>query len=472
MSATTSTATDGLLAFTAGATPAERLAACKAYLKAEWTALHERHSAGASGLEIVAMRAASMDRMLARLFDHAAAHYLHAHGSLPALVALVALGGYGRGELSPLSDIDVMFLFPAKTKLAGLKPFLEHLTNEILYPLWDCGLKVGYSMRTIDEVFVEARKDIQTLTSLLEARQIAGSTNLFNTFAQAYRAFSTSEDPKGYIAARLEDQAQRRAKYGQTVFLQEPDLKNGVGGLRDYQNAVWMARVKLGITTIDELVTQNYLRPEELAEFNRAYDFLLRVRNELHFLSARATDLLDLDHQPRVALHLGYDDRNLLARVENFMQDYYRSAQTIFRVSQLVESRLALAIGRDASGAKLSLRDTLRASRFRRSKRFDGLVLRGRNLAAEGPDIFTQDPVRLIRVFRHQQQLECALDFHLAALIRESLPLLTDAVRHSHEANVAFRAILSEPGAVFPTLNQMHELGVLRAFIPEFDGLT
>ncbi|HVU24500.1 MAG TPA: [protein-PII] uridylyltransferase [Opitutus sp.] len=471
MSATTNAPAD-LLAFPAGATPAERLAACKAYLKAEWAALRARHSAGASGLEIVAMRAGSMDRMLVRLFDHAAARYQQAQGPLPALVTLVALGGYGRGELSPLSDIDVMFLFPAKTKLAGIKPFLEHLTNEVLYPLWDCGLKVGYSMRTIDEVFVEARKDIQTLTSLLEARYVAGSTNLFDTFAQAYRTFSTAEDPKGYIAARLEDQAQRRAKYGHTVFLQEPDVKNGVGGLRDYQNAAWMARVKLGITKIEELAAQNYLRPEELADFTRAYDFLLRVRNELHFLSARATDLLDLDHQPRVALHLGYDDRNLLARVENFMQDYYRAAQTIFRMSQLVESRLALAIGRDASGAKLSLRDTLRASRFRRSKRFDGFVLRGRSLSAEGPDIFARDPLRLIRAFRHQQQLDCTLDFHLTALIRESLPLLDDKVRSSPEANVAFRAILSEHGAVFPMLNQMHELGVLRAFIPEFDGLT
>jgi [protein-PII] uridylyltransferase len=387
-------------------------------------------------------------------------------------VALVALGGYGRGELSPLSDIDVMFLFPAKTKPALVKEFLEYLTNEILYPLWDCGLKVGHSVRNVDEVFTEARKDIQTLTSLLESRLIAGSSSLYETFAKAYRAISTAEDPKGYIAARLADQAQRRAKYGDTVFLQEPDLKNGVGGLRDYQNALWISRVKLGISNIEELVSQNYLRPNELAEFTRAYDFLLRVRNEVHFLSSRPTDLLDLDLQPRVAHNLGYPEPDLLTRVEHFMQEYYRSAQTIFRVSKLIESRLALIIGRDAQGAKVSFRESLRASRFRRSKRFDGFVLRGRELAAENENVFRDDPVRLLRVFRHSQQLDCSIDFHLAALIRESLPLLTEQVRNSEDASICFRSILSEAGAVFPALNFMHELGVLGRFIPEFDGLT
>ncbi|HYD83144.1 MAG TPA: HD domain-containing protein, partial [Opitutus sp.] len=183
-------------------------------------------------------------------------------------------------------------------------------------------------------------------------------------------------------------------------------------------------------------------------------------------------DVLDLDLQPRVARNLGYGEENLLMRVEHFMQDYYRTAQSIFRISKLVESRLALTIGRDAQGAKVSLRDSLLASRFRRSKKLDGFVLRGRDLAAETPDVFKQDPVRLIRVFRHRQQLDCALDFHLAALIRESLPLLTPEYRDSHDASVTFRAILSEAGAVFPTLNLMHELGALSKFIPEFDGLT
>ena len=449
----------------------QRLAACKEFLRSEMAALRERHKAGASGLTLCRERAQIIDAMLSHLFDYALTTYQQLH-ALPAPVALLALGGYGRGELSPWSDVDVMFLFPTKTKPSEAKPLQEHLTNEILYILWDCGLKVGHSTRTIDDAFNEARKDILTKTALLEARRIAGSEKLYDTFSQAYRSYYATENPKDYIAARLDDQASRRAKYANTVFNQEPDIKNGVGGLRDYQNAVWMARVKLDITTIDELATQNYLRADDLAAFQRGYDFLLRVRNELHFMSARATDVMSLDLQPRIAEHLGYKEPEMLPRVEHFMQDYYRAAQTIFRVSKLVEDRLALAIGRHGNGDKRSFRETLLASRFTRTKRIDGFLLRGRELVAEKPEVFREDPVRLIRVFRHLQTLDATLDFHLADLIRVSLPLLTPPVAQAQDASVSFRAIISEAGAVHPILAKMHELGVLGRFITEFDALT
>ncbi len=459
------------LNFSGGTPVAQRLAVGKEFLKNETAALRTHHDAGASGLAVAHDRAATIDALLAHLFDCAAESYAQLHGPLPAPVALVALGGYGRGELSPWSDIDVMFLFPSKTKPAVAKPLQEHLTAEILYILWDCGLKVGHSTRTIDEAFLEARREIQSKTALLEARLIAGSHQLYDTFAQAYRSYYLSEDPKGYIAARLDDQANRREKFANTVFNQEPDIKNGVGGLRDYQNAFWMAQVKLGIGTIDELGTQSYVREDDLLAFRQAYDFLLRVRNELHFLSARATDVMNLDMQPLIAQNLGYTEVEMLPRVEHFMQDYYRAAQTIFRVSKLVEDRLSLSIGRGGAGGG-AIRAMFRASRFQRAKRVDGFVLRGRELAAEKPDVFTADPVRLIRIFRHSQQLEATIGFHLAELIRDSLPLLTPAVAGLPDASVCFRAILSEAGAVHPTLVKMHELGVLGRFIPEFDALT
>ncbi len=451
---------------------AARLSACREFLKFENAGLRTRHAAGAPGLTIVHQRAQVIDELLRHLFDYAIRRYAEDRGIVPTPVALVALGGYGRGELSPLSDIDVMFLFPTKTKPSEAKPLQEHLTNEILYILWDCGLKVGHSTRTIDDAFVEARKDIQTKTALLEARLVTGAQKLFDTFSQAYRSYYTAEDPKGYIAARLDDQASRRGKFAHTVFNQEPDIKNGVGGLRDYQNAVWMARVRLDVTSIEELAAQNYLRADDLAAFRRSYDFLLRVRNELHFMSARATDVMSLDMQPRIAENLGYKGADMLARIEAFMQDYYRAAQTIFRVSKLVEDRLALSIGRGGSGEERSLRDLLRATRFTRTKRLDGFILRGRELVAESNDVFRTDPVRMIRVFRHCQTLEATLDLHLAELIRSSLGLLTPQVAQSHDASVCFRAILSEAGAVHPVLVRMHELGVLGRFITEFDALT
>lgn len=471
MATSTSSPSTDLLELPIGISKDERLATCKSFLQTQTALLKANHESGSSGLATARARSDAVDILLKQLFKLALKQYEQQHGKAPSPVSLVALGGYGRRELCPLSDIDLMFLFPAKTNAGTIKAFLEYLTNEILYPLWDCELKVGHSTRNVDEIFIEARNDIQTKTALLEARRIAGSKSLFTTFAQAYRSYYTTEKPRDYLASRLSDQAARRAKFGDTVFLQEPDIKNGVGGLRDYQNALWMAQVKQGITSIDELATENYLRQSEVTLFNESYDFLLRVRNQLHFMVTRPTDTLDLEIQTRIAWSLGYRQENELERVEGFMQDYYRSAREIYRISKLVENRLALSLERPDDG-KISFREVLRAQRMQRAKRLDGFILRGRELAYERPDVFQQDPVRLIRVFRHCQQLDCQLDFHLSNKILESLGLITPEIINNKEANVSFRAIISEAGSVYPSLSLMHELGVLGRFIPEFDKLT
>jgi len=177
------------LTFVGEVPTAKRLAACKTFLRLESAMIRMRHDAGESGLAVVQARATMVDVMLGHLFGYAIAAWNRTHDSLPSPVGLVALGGYGRSELSPFSDVDIMFLFPSKVKPAVVKPLQEHLINEILYILWDCGLKVGHSTRTVDDVFTEARKDIQTKTALLESRLVAGSQELYGTFAQAYESF-------------------------------------------------------------------------------------------------------------------------------------------------------------------------------------------------------------------------------------------------------------------------------------------
>ena len=458
-------------AFTSDSSPAERLAACKTYLQVESTRIQEMHRRGDPGREIVAAIAGKMDRLLLPLFNYTMESWRREHGEPPTPVCLIALGGYGRSELNPLSDIDVMFLYPTAAKTPGLARFQEHLSNGILYPLWDLRLKIGHSTRALDEVFAEAARDIRTKTSLLESRYLAGAEPLFANFAEAYRKHYLTDNPKGYIAARLADQASRRLQHGDTVFMQEPDIKNGVGGLRDYQNALWMARVRLGISRLDELVSQNYLQPAELQQFEQGYDFLLRVRNELHYMSRHATDVLNLETQPRLAANLCYPQAALLERVEAFMQDYYGHAQAIYRISKIIEQRLALTIAA-APGLVGSLKNLLLARRSERTKRLDGFLLRGSELAAENPNVFLADPVRLIRVFRHCQQLGCAPDVDLAALIRASLDLITPPVIASLDANLSFRTILEDAGRVYPPLALMHELGVLGRFMPEFKPLT
>ncbi len=471
MSSQTSKHAEQHLSFAADAGAPERLAAVKEFLAAELADLQQHHRSGDSGVRVAAMRAATLDALLERLFAFAINSWRATQGDPPALVSLIALGGYGRRELCPLSDVDVMFLYPAKVQIDRIKDFQEHLTREILYPLWDAGLKVGHSSRTTNEAFDEARGEMQTKTALLEARIVAGSPQLFESFQTAYRNFSMKEDPKTYLSLRLADQEARRAKFGGSVFMQEPNIKNGVGGLRDFQNALWMARVKLGVIQMEELEILRILFPDERKEFEDAYAFLLRVRNELHFTTRHATDLLNLESQPRVAQQLGYAQENTLERVEAFMQDYYRHARNIFRISKLIEERLSLSPD-DYRGGSISLREVIRARRADRLKRVDGFVLRGRELAAEREDVFSEDPRRLIRVFRHCQQLGCPMEFALSRLVRDSRDLIDDKVRNSPDANQSFRAILNEAGRVHPTLAAMHELGVLGRFIPEFEPLN
>lgn len=450
---------------------AERLATYKRFLKLEHEMMYRRHRAGESGLRIVNLRATVIDILLEHLFTTALEDFKKEGKTPPSPVCMIALGGYGRAELSPLSDIDFMFLFPSEATGAEVKAFQKYLTDEILYPLWDLNLKVGHSTRTISEAVDAARKDIRTKTALLDSRLIAGSPQLFEIFQQAYKNFYRKERPRDYLEVRLHDQSGRRERYGNTVFLQEPDIKNGVGGLRDYQNTLWMARIKLDIDRVEDLCEHNYLRKNEQKDFVQAYDFLLRVRNDLHFTLKRPSDLLDLEKQPVVAQHLGYEDADLFKRVEAFMRDYYRHARTIFRFSKLLEKRLAL---RPAAGekSKVSFRDVIAARKLERQKRIDGFVLRGNELSFESANVFKEDPERLIRVFRHCQQLKCSLDFELESLIQESLALITKKVINSPRANRSFRSILQEPGMVYPIFSQMHELGVLGRFVPEFDRLT
>ena len=462
---------NNVLDFTAESSPAARLAACKTYLASESERIRLRHRAGDSGLEVAKAQATKIDQLLKQLFDCALDSWRAKNGEPPTPVCLIALGGYGRSELSPLSDIDVMFLYPDGADKGTLTAFQEYLSNEILYPLWDLRLKIGHSTRTLNEVFSEAGRDIRTKTSLLESRLVAGTESLYENFAATYRKHYLQDSPKDYIAARLIDQGNRRLQHGDTVFMQEPDIKNGVGGLRDYQNTLWMAKVRLGISSMEELAEQHYLQPSELQEFQAAYLFLLRVRNELHYMSKSPTDVLNLDTQPRLATNLGYPQKALLELVEAFMHDYYRHAQAIYRISKIIEQRLALTIA-GAPGLVGSLKNLLLARRSQRTKTLDGFVLRGRQLAAQSPDIFRVDPVRLIRVFRHCQQLDCTPDVDLAALIRKSVYLITERIINSADANLSFRTMLEEAGKVHSPLTLMHELGVLGAFLPEFKPLT
>ncbi|MBC2604920.1 [protein-PII] uridylyltransferase [Pelagicoccus albus] len=460
------------LSFEDTAKPSEKLGALKSFLKEGTESILSHHRAGAPGLDVAKGRTMMIDALISKLAGPAIESVQNLVDDASLAISVVALGGYGREELCPLSDIDIMFLYPSNTDGKLLQKAQELLVQEVLYPLWDAGLKVGHSTRSVDEAFKEAKSDIQTKTALLEARLICGSSALFEGFQSSYHLFYRKDDPKDYIKQRLDDQRSRRAKFGGSIYMQEPDIKSGVGGLRDYHNTLWMAQVRLNLKNIDGLVPLSYLNKQELADIKEAYEFLIRVRNELHFRLKRPSDLLSLELQPKVAYRIGYKQRDILGRVEVFMRDYYRRAQTIFRVTKNIEKRLALSAKPSSKTPMESVKSFLLARRAEKVRRIDGFMIRGQEITYETPDVFKEDPVRLIRIFRLCQQNKVEIDFELNAQIRSSLDLIDDSIRESEGANLSFRTILQESGNVYPTLNEMHELGVLGAFIPEWGKLT
>lgn len=442
------------------------------FLRLENEMLRRYHRRTKSGRKVAAARTVVLDVLIDNIFSDALAN-LKKEPQLAAMqIAVLALGGYGRGEMCPLSDVDIMFLCPKRgSGNSKFRPWQEELTQRVLYPLWDLGLKIGHSSRSTAEAILEAKKDVHTRNALLESRVICGDKRLYDDFRKQYSKFVFAEKPNQYIQDRLADQQTRKAKFGNSVFLQEPEIKNGVGGLRDYQNLLWMAQIRLKLGSIHQLVEAGYIREKEGQRLEQAHDFLLRVRNELHFQSSRATDVLDLDKQPEIALQLGYKNEDVLERVETFMRDYYQAAQTIDRTARMLEQRLAVS-SPTATRSPLSFRNVI--GKQRKSRRFiiDGFVIVNGVITYEQDSIFKNDPHRLLRVFRHCQQLQCTFSFELTRLIQDSLDLMTPHLVGDPGIARTFRSILQVPGQVSPVLMQMHELGVLGRTLPEFDRLT
>ena len=460
------------LVFDPGVPRHKQLPAYKRYLELEGEMLKRHHRKGDSGLRVCQERAAMIDVIVENLFLAALDLFTTTHGPIPCKMALLATGGYGRRELNPHSDIDIMFLYPEKMSGSAFETFQEMLAEEVLYPLWDLGLKVGHASRNTREVLEAARKDVQTKNAILESRHICGSQPVYTEMRRRFRHYLNKENSREYILGRLEDERKRHAKFGDTVFLQEPDIKNGVGGLRDYQNILWMTHIELGHTSFAEIERAKLLRKDEGAAMVAAYDFLLRTRTELHLQNRKPTDKLLLEQQPAIAEGLHYHQSDIFERVESFMKDYYTAARTVYQTSTLLKERLALSPGDGRGARRVTFREALRAHQHLPVKQVDGFLLRDRVLSTDSRNVFKDDPVRLIRLFRLMQQFGARLDPDLKYLVSRSIPLIDHSVINDPSAARAFCALLRSPGEVHPVLDLMHQLGVLGRYLPEFGALT
>ncbi|MGF1531940.1 MAG: [protein-PII] uridylyltransferase [Puniceicoccaceae bacterium] len=450
---------------------ATRTEAYREFYRLEMEMIRRYHRKGDSGFRVVRACSIVIDVLLENLFETAMAIYRSKVGSPPCSLSILGLGGYGRCEMAPHSDIDILFLNSNRKEDATIRQFFQIITEETLYPLWDIGMKIGHAVRNIKQVIAETRAEAQSKNAVLEARFVIGSESLYRKFDRAFNAELRHARPAAYIEAQIKAQKARRTKYGDTVFIQEPEIKNGVGGLRDYQLILWLARVRYGIETVEDLSRRGFLDLPRMEAFRGAYDFLLRVRNELHLSVSRPTDLLSLDRQPSIAWDLGYHQEDIFKRVEAFMKDYYHAATTIRRTDKRLE-KIFSSWDLPQRGQRLSLRAAINARRYQRKERIEGFVRENDELLIDHSDVFQKDPIALLRVFRIAQQAGLKIDFHLESLIEDSARYITHRIVHSPEAATIFRTILQCSGNVYPTLSKMHELGVLGAYLPEFGRLN
>ncbi len=459
------------LSLPAGRTPAQELGRFKTFLKLETHRLKMLHRAGGGGLEVCRARAAIFDVMLRYLWAAVREKLpVPARQKFPA-VALVATGGYGRAELNPHSDIDVMLLHAGQVVADHQPPpHLARIIDGILYPLWDLGLQIGHSVRTVDDCVEIANVDMQAKTALIETRLIAGDTRLFKKFERALVARCVVGHEREYIAARLADQAARRARFGNSACMQEPNLKSGCGALRDFQNLIWMAFFKYRTRALWDLEARALITPAERKQLKTAYDFLLRVRTELHYHTNRSVDVLAKALQPAVAHHLGFADRSPRRRIERFMRELYTQARNIFLITRMLEQRLALL------PTPATHRQTQRVLRTGRrgatQEPKDGFRFEKGQIHALTPQVFQDDPRRLMRVFLYAQQRRLHLHPDLAQLVRNQLFLVDRAFRNDAHVAETFLALLSERGNVAPVLRALHEVDLLGKYLPEFGRLT
>ena len=447
----------------------QELARYKTFLKLESHRLKMLHRAGGGGLEICRARAAILDVMLRYLWQTAKASLSEPGQKEFPPLALVAIGGYGRAELNPHSDIDFMFLHNRQVAGAKPLPYLSRIIDGILYPLWDVGLKIGHSVRTIDDAVKVANTDMQSKTSLIESRLVAGDGDLFTKFQKMVVAKCVKGHEDEYIAMRIEDQSVRRSKFGNSACMQEPNIKNGCGGLRDFQNLLWMAFFKYGTLSLKDLQGIDMIGESERKQLEAAYDFLLRVRTEMHYHVNRPTDVLGKNLQPAVAHNLGYGDRSPSRRIEGFMRDLYTHARNIFLITRTLEQRLALL---PQAPPRLSLRAFLPNGRKRPSEPIDGFAIGEGEIHALSSRVFREQPRRLMRVFLYAQQRGLPLHPDLSQLIRNQISLVDRAFLSDEHVRETFLTILNQRGSVAPILRAMHDVGLLGKYLPEFGKLT
>jgi [protein-PII] uridylyltransferase len=438
--------------FTSGKSPG---ADARAYLDSVRRELADRHFAGASGTEIVAAMTLAMDDLVRALFRYADAEHGRRIPKLDQKITVVARGGYGRGELNPQSDVDLLFLHDYKRG-----PYAEIVTEIILHALWDAGLIVGHGVRTAKDCVRLANDDLKEKTALLDARFLCGDEKLYADLDKLLIAEVLNRNQDKFFKTKLDESRQRHAQYGDSIYLLEPQLKEGEGGLRDLHTAMWLAKVKYKVHSLAELVQKAVITAPEADEVIEARDFLWRVRNSLHFLTGRHFDQLTFEMQERIEPMMNFAPEPGQAAGSALMRAYYQHATTVHRFAEGLIARVT----ENSPGGRFFRRTPTRKIR-------PGVIVQQNLLSVAAAGFFKNDPLNLIAIYADCQAQDVGLSGSTYQLVRDNLGLIDDNLRKDPRVAAALMKILSGRQRVAETLEAMHLSGVLGAIIPEFGNL-
>ena len=414
--------------------------------------LADELAAGGDGAVYVGRHSLGMDQLLTNLLEILCARH-EATG-----VALVAVGGYGRGELAPNSDIDLLFL----TAKDSDRP-ADKVVESLLYLLWDLGLKVGHAKRTVADTIQASREDQTILTALLEMRLIAGDRPLAAKLDRSFRREVTRLKPADFVATKLLERDQRHDRHGATRYVVEPNIKEGKGGLRDLHTLFWIAKFAYRADSIIDIVEKGILRESEARRFAAAQRFLWTVRCHLHLQSGRPDERLDFDAQMSIAPLMGFASRGGMRGVERFMKRYYLAARDVGSLTRII----CAAMETDFRKRRLGWADE-----FRGRQDFGHFRIRGGRINLDPELMFRDAPLRMLEIFHLALQQNA--DIHPQALqrITRGLPALGDATREDPRAAEEFLAILTSKHNPERVLRLMNESGVLGRFIPDFGRIV
>lgn len=408
------------------------------------------------GLEMAASGAFLTDQILRLLWDFTVQRlYPNNNPTSAQRMTLIAVGGYGRGEMAPYSDIDIGFLTPWKQT-----SWSEQVIESMLYALWDMGLKVGHSSRSLDEMVRQAKSDGTIRTALVEARFVWGDMGLYDEAAARFRAEVQADGARAFIADKLAERDARHRRMGDSRYVVEPNVKEGKGGLRDLHTLFWIGKYAYGVRRAAELVDKGVLSGHEYRQFNRAENFLWAVRCHLHLIAGRAEERLTFDFQREIADRMRYSDRPGKSAVERFMQFYFLQAKRVGDLTGVFLAHLDEKFA--ARGRRFGLPMLRRAPR-----KLKGFVLDRGRLALPNDEFFQRDPVRLIELFQLADLH--ALEIHpmtMRAAARDAK--LIDDWRDDARANALFLDVLTSPRDPETVLRWMNEAGVFGRFVPDF----